>query len=309
MKTYFDTIQKHLQDELAKNAVDYLNNGLSLFHNKTFHLGIQVIIGNLAIAIELMLKALITKHNPFLLFKELPVELKVFFTCPEIKTKSANWRRFDIDLRSFTYKTIELDECISIFYILFSKDKQFYQPYFRFLSNCRNISIHASLPSFQKYDLERTVYLALNVHKILKEYEVFGLYSYYPQKEDNEFLSSFDNERAERVKKKIEDAKKKSKGLMHSASHLLVDDWKLYVTRCPVCESDGMLEGYTDPWIEGTEDHIKSSGLSFFADSFECEECGLKLDDVKELALAGMDDYYDRSEDEDRWYEDAERPL
>jgi hypothetical protein len=308
VKEYPDTIREYLQCELANNAVDYLRNGLNLFHNKT-RCGIQVIIGNLAIAIELMLKALITEHNPLLLFKELPLELKVLFACPGIKTNASYWRRFDIDLRSFTYKTIELDECISIFYILFSEKKQLLQPYFRFLSNCRNTSIHASLPSFQRYDLERTVYLALNIQNILRGRKAFRFYFYNPKKEDNDFLNSFDTERVERVRKNIEGAKKKSKDLTHDDSSVLVEGWEAYTTRCPVCKSEGVLGGYTDLWIEATDDSVEASGLSFFADSFECMECGLILDDVKELALAGLDDYYDRASDLDKWLEENQPDI
>src|SRR4030065_2546120 len=120
MKAYLEKLREHLQSELAKNVMDYLQNGLSLFHRKSFR-GNQVVIGNLSIAIELMIKALIAKYHPVLLFKELPVEIKVLFICPEIETTGAHWRRFDIDIRTSAFKTIELDECISIFYVLFSK--------------------------------------------------------------------------------------------------------------------------------------------------------------------------------------------
>ncbi len=305
MKEYLERIREHLQGELAKNAVDYLRNGLDLFHKKTFR-GNQVVVGNLSIAIELMLKALIAKYHPLLLFKELPLEIKVLLICPEIKTAGAHWRRFDIDLRSFAFKTIELDECISIYYVLFSKDKQLFQPYFRLLSNCRNISLHASLPSFQEYDLERTVYLALNLSQIIKEHKVFRIHSYSPTKEDKQFLSSFDREREERVRKKIEEAKKKSKQLTHEDSLTIAEGWEEYVTKCPVCNSEGILGGYTEPWVEATEDNIEDSGLSFSADSFKCEECGLILDDVKELKLAGITDFYDRSEDSDKYFEEYE---
>ena len=49
MKQYMDSIRKHIQLELAKNARDYLNIGLEMFHNRKGR-GTQVIIGNLVIA-------------------------------------------------------------------------------------------------------------------------------------------------------------------------------------------------------------------------------------------------------------------
>jgi hypothetical protein len=305
MNAYLEQLREHLQKELAKNAMDYLQNGLSLFNRNTLR-GKQVVIGNLSIAIELMIKALIAKYHPVLLFKELPIEIKVLFICPEIETTGAHWRRFDIDIRSSTFKTIELDECISVFYVLFSKKKQLYQPYFRLLANCRNVSIHASMPSFQKYDLERTVYLALDVYQLIKDQGVFGVYSYSVTKADKAFLGSYDTERAERVRRKIEAAKKKSKEITHEECLLSIEGWEHFVTKCPVCNSDGVLEGYTEPWMDATSEYIEESGLTFSANSFKCDECGLVLDDVAELSLAGMDDTYDRSKDADKYFEEYE---
>jgi hypothetical protein len=305
MKAYLEQLREHLQKELAKNAMDYLQNGLSLFNRNTLR-GKQVVIGNLSIAIELMIKALIAKYHPVLLFKELPIEIKVLFICPEIETTGAHWRRFDIDIRSSTFKTIELDECISVFYVLFSKKKQLYQPYFRLLANCRNVSIHASMPSFQKYDLERTVYLALDVYQLIKDQGVFGVYSYSVTKADKAFLGSYDTERAERVRRKIEAAKKKSKEITHEECLVSIEGWEQFVTKCPVCNSDGVLEGYTEPWMDATSEYIEESGLTFSANSFKCDECGLVLDDVAELSLAGMDDTYDRSKDADKYFEEYE---
>jgi CYTH domain-containing protein len=189
---------------------------------------------------------------------------------------------------------------------LSSKDKQKLQRYFKLLSSCRNISIHGSLPSFQVYDLERTVYLALNVHNIIKDHDVFREHSYSPTKADEAFLSSYDTERAERVRKNIEEAKKKSKKLKHEESLLKAEGWDVYVTKCPVCNSDGILGGSTEPWIEATVNYVEDSGLTFSADSFKCGECGLILDDTEELALAGMEVTYDRSSESDKYYEGYE---
>jgi len=305
MKTYLERIRERLQEELSKNSVDYLKSGLLLFHNRSQY-GIQVIVGNLSIAIELMLKALIAKHNPYLLFKGLPIELRVLFTCPEIKTRASSWRRFDIDLRSSTFDTIGLGECISVFNIVLPEHKHLLHPYLKPLTSSRNVSLHASLPSFQICDLERTVYLALNLHNILKEANVLGIYSYSLTKEDTTFLQSFDLERVERVRKRIEEAKNKSKGLKHETSSLLVEGWEAYVTSCPVCESDGLLAGYTEPWMEATQEYVEDSGLTFYAESFKCEKCGLMLDDPKELALAGMEDTYDRSSEYNKYYDGYE---
>lgn len=302
MKKYYSVIQSHLKNELAKSARDYLKVGMKMFHDHS-GIGIQAPIGNMAIAIEIILKAFIAEYNPGLLFKDLPLELKVLFACPRIEIKRFNWRRYDIDLRSFGYKTIELDECISIFYILLPDHKQLLQPYFRFLSNIRNKSVHASIPSFQNYDMDRTAYLALNIHKILVDAKVFSYFPYYQSERDKAFLASFDASRAERVSKKIEKAKKQSKELKHELSLISTEGWDSFITDCPICGSEGILGGYTDEWTSGDIESV-DYGLEYYADSYECFECGLVLDDVNELELVGMKTTYDRSQDMDKWNEE-----
>lgn len=304
MKKYFESIKEYLFYELAKNARGYLESGLGMFHEerKSSYASIQPAVGNLGIAVELMLKTFIVNKNPLLLFRELPVELRALFSSPNGIPKSFNWRQYDIDIRSFAFKTIELDEAISIFYVYFPKHKQILQPYFRFLSRTRNLSVHASLPSFQKYDLEKIAYLSLRVLEILEDAKAFKYYGYLLTKKDKEFIKSFDAERIERVRKKVERAKEKSKKLEHGTAMTIVDGWELFTTDCPICNSEGVLSGCTEISAEMDE----TPALDFFADSFECSECGLTLDDVKELELAGMDIVYDRSFDLEDWCRDSE---
>lgn len=308
MKKYFESIKERLRHELARSARGYLKSGLQLFYEerKSSYTCIQPAIGNLGIAVELMLKTFIISKNPFLLFCGLPVELRVLFSSPNEIPKSFNWRQYDIDLRSFAFKTIELDEAISIFYVYFPKHKQMLQSYFRFLSRTRNLSVHASLPSFQKYDLEKIAYLSLHVLELLENTKAFKYEGYYLTKKDKKFIESFDAERIERVRKKVEMAKEKSRKIEHETFIGTADEWELFTTDCPICNSEGMLSGYTEISGELDENGIQSPSLDFFADSFECSACGLVLDDVKELELAGMDTVYDRSVDLDRWYRDSE---
>ena len=61
MKEYYDSVQQRMQSELSRSAVGYLKVGLDLFHREygdSFTL-IEPAIGNLAIAVELMLKTLL----------------------------------------------------------------------------------------------------------------------------------------------------------------------------------------------------------------------------------------------------------
>ena len=137
MKKYCASVQEKIQRELARSGIGYLKAGLELFYrerNSTSPL-IEPAIGNLAVAIELMIKAFLAKNNLILLFRDLPLELRILFTCPEkMSTDTLNLRHYDTELRSFTYKTFELNELISSFLILFPEHRQVLRPYFRLLS-------------------------------------------------------------------------------------------------------------------------------------------------------------------------------
>src|SRR4030067_2873244 len=105
MEKYHNSIKEKLYKELSNSALGYLATGMRLFHaERKRPTCIQPIIGNLGIAIELMLKVWIIKNNPALLFKDLPLELKVLFITPKSIPSDFNWRRYDIDLRSFNFK-------------------------------------------------------------------------------------------------------------------------------------------------------------------------------------------------------------
>ncbi|MDO8747801.1 MAG: hypothetical protein Q7J72_01645 [Candidatus Omnitrophota bacterium] len=309
MKKYADSITQYLQNELKNSAVSYLKAGLEIFHktNKAGSWSSQPALGNLGIAVELMLKAFIVKNNPLLLFKGLPIELQVLFTCPDSLPRDFNWRLFDIDLRSFKYETKELNECISAFYVLLPEHKQELNPYMQLLSRYRNASVHSALPSFQAYEIQRVAFLSLRLLSILQSRKIISEYAHITTKDDKYFLSAFKLDRIDRVKKKIDDAKEKSKRIPAGQASLSVDGWENYVTQCPICESDGMLSGYTDIHVEGSAEDVDLS-LDFLADGFICEECGLELNDTEELRLAGIELYYDRSSELDAWHRDQYEP-
>ena len=53
-------------------------------------------------------------------------------------------------------------------------------------------------------------------------------------------------------------------------------------------------------------DYKPSFTLTFVGESFECGECGLKLEDYDELEMAGIDPIVDRTHEIDRWEGDYE---
>lgn len=313
MKDYFDSIREYLRHEITLNAMGYLRNGLDLLHaaRRSTYTSIAPAVGNLGVAVELMLKAMIVSKGPSLLFKHdngFPPELRALLTAPDAMPAGFNRRPYDIKLRSFSpkYKTIQLGECIQMFYAFYPQHRQTLQPYFEFLSACRNPSIHAALPLFQRYDLERTAFLALRVLAILSTAQVFRPHeSCLLQPEDERFLSEFDAERAKRVREDIERAKSRAEELTRTPVLVRVDDWDTYVTRCFICASDATLRGYTAESVELDEDGLGSLGLEFFASSFECSACQLALHDVEGLRLASMETRYDRSDELDQWLRDT----
>lgn len=305
MEKYYDSITLTLYTDLQNSASGYLRAGMEMFYKlrTPSWQSIQPAVGNLGIAIELILKAFIIKKNPILVFEGLPIELQALFACPEALPKDFNWRAFDVDLRSSKYKTKELDSCISLFNMFKPEYRQELSAHFQLLSRCRNTSVHFVLPSFQKYELERIAYLALRLADITGVPRSLT-------KDDKKFLLDFKAERIERVKKKIEEAKEKAKHISSVDTSLSIGGWEEHVTQCPVCSSDGILSGTTDigfdaPFEQGEEPEPR---LDFFADNFICQQCGLELDDSEELRLAGMDLVYDRSSDLEEWHRDFYEP-
>ncbi|MBU4232022.1 MAG: hypothetical protein L6277_12040 [Desulfobacterales bacterium] len=305
MEDYVTTIKNYYVDNLSRAAIDYLRSGLNLFHNQThsYYANLQVSIGNLAISVELMLKSLIAHQSLLLVFRtDLPLELRTLLSNPIVMPKRFEWRKYDIDLRSFSYKTIELDECISCLYILRPDLKQSLQPHLKFLSKCRNASVHLALPNFQKYELDRTAFVALQICKLLKEYKIVHFQYYNLSDKDNYFLDKFAEERVERVRKIIEKAKLKSRQLLPEKNYVSINGWEYYITICPICGSEGILEGDTELSFDPDEDGGATPILTFSAISFKCDICDLYLQDWQELNLSGMETDYDRSDETDEWF-------
>ena len=301
-------VQNNLTQDLIRASAGYARAGLTLLHG-TEDSNPQVAIGNLAIAIELLMKAFIAKQSLLLLFKNLPLELRCAIAAPEAMPKTFRKAPYEIDLKSSAYKSLELDEAITTFGFFFPDMKKRLASHLRFLSRHRNTCVHAALPDFREYEMERTAFLFLTLVEHLKEKEP-ELLKYYNLSEDKlnkQFLARFDENRLKRVHSKIEAAKEKAKELTEKPS-LSSDEWDWYPVKCPVCGNDGTLTGETEAKIEYTEFKGEIAEayrtLNFIGEGFRCEQCGLILEDFDELKIAGIDPDVDRSDELDRW--DAE---
>ena len=237
-----DDIQKDLVRSLISASAGYGKAGLAFMDYRNP----QVAIGNLAIAIELLLKAFIAKRSLLLLFKSLPLELRCALSSPRAMPKSFRRMPYEIDLRTSSYKSIELEESISMFGVFCPEVKKRLSAHLRFLSRHRNTSVHAVLPDCQEYEVQRTAFLFLMlVDHISKNDPELVKHVFLSEKKKHEkFLARFDEERLNRVHTKVEKAREKAKGLTEKLS-IEPEDWEFYPIECHVCGSDGILTGET----------------------------------------------------------------
>lgn len=291
-------MEKEIKNRLADSAKSYLTLGLESFHKiRSVNENFQIALGNLTISIELLLKTIIAdKCFPFL-FTNLPVELKLKLTYPDIEKINPINKITLKDLESFSYNTLQLDNCISIFYVLYPDKKQEFKPYFRFLSNIRNVVIHGAIPQYQKYELEKIAYFSINLIKFLQTDKLSPFRFFKFTKQDNKFYSDYNAIRINRVEKVIKEAKEKLSKTSTSLFLFGPDGWEVFTTSCPICQSDAILSGYSDLLVE-QDIEGETVFLQFYAVSYKCDECGLELLDSEELRLAGIEITYDRPDDE-----------
>jgi hypothetical protein len=223
-------------------------------------------------------------------------------TYPESLPDSFTARQYANELRSFSYGTIELNQAISYFYQFFPDTKQELKPYLSLITAARNVSVHGALPSFQRYDLEKVAYLSTCLFAFVSERNLFNGFYVWFEKETQDFIRNYQEERIGRVRDAIAAAKTKSKAIKHYGSYVSQpSEWERYVIECPICGSQALAHGDT---TESTDED--GPALWFLANYFSCEECGLELNDTEELKLAGIDTGYDRTVEFSKWPHDMD---
>ncbi len=299
---------KDVQKEIAYNLIEasagYGRVGLTLLYTSRMGRNSQVAIGNLAIAIEMLLKAFIAKRSLLLLFKNLPKELSCALASSDSMPASFRSIPYEILLKSSAFNSLELNEAVSTFGVFCPELTKRLQAHLKFLSRHRNTCVHAVLPDCREYEVERTAFLFLKLvdHLCKEEPELVTYISWGDDKKNKEFLNRFDEERLKRVHTKIENASEKAKTLTDRMSlEAEVEDWDLYIIKCPVCGSDGKLEGEIQEEFDQGEEGLGDLFLFFTGDRFKCKQCGLKLEDFDELLIAGIDPEIDRSDDASVW--------
>lgn len=311
-------LKSELAGRLAGGARAYLEPALKRFHAaaKTDDAELQAILGNVAVGIELLLKAFLASRSPALAFKDLSPEARVALQSPESVPDGYNWRPLELDLRDFAYDTIPFDEAVRAFYVFFPESKQALRPHFRLVSELRKLALESSPGEMQPHEIERPVYLALHVAALVAPF--LGSLASIEGDKEKQFLRRFDAERVVRVEASLERAKEKAKTLKVDIQYNdpgLRESWDAFEGRCPVCKNWGLLSGATDIRCEPLASPAgrRDAGgdhetLEFTADSYACDACGLVLEDAEEMRLADMPLAYDRTEDLERWRDDGAEP-
>ena len=275
MDNYVLDIQKKFSEELGRAAHEYLEIGLDMFHNyrRSKCSSEQVAVGNLATAVELMIKSFIASKNFGCIFKGIPPELRVLLSNPESIPQFFEWRNYDIDIHSDKYETLDFNDCIASFYIFFPQLKQIFMPHINFLSRWKNASLKGTLPAFNMYEFERIGFAVLNIVISLINDNSFP-YSWYTLTDDDKnFIQDFESKCKERVQLAIIQAKQNmSKITSDQIGVIVANNWETLTFACPVCKINGLLKGYTELSI-GKDEDGPYPALDFFATSFHCEEC------------------------------------
>ncbi len=301
LKRHLQRAQSDIADALGNSAKEYFDLGMGLYQDrrKYPYRGFQAILGNLAVSVELLIKCIVARRMFPLLYEGLGREAQAILTFPEQMPDGTMPNSFLGDLRSFSQKAIDLNQSVSYFYLLYPKLKQEYSPHLKLLAAIRNVSLHGAVPSFQLYHLERVAYIACKLFLLAKDENLLRWYFIKNENVTKSVVEKFDEQRIAKVHKAIENAKNKSKSLEYLRTMIFDgDEWERRTESCPVCKNEAHAYGYT----EADEDEDGTT-LWFYKDQFECEECGLALDDVAELELAGLDVMEDISNYLEEWLE------
>lgn len=295
---------QEFQRDLSIAATSFVNEGLASFHRSASQNTQQVALVNIAIGCELLIKAYLARKSVALIFSDLSPEDQVALQCPK-ELKKGQRSNSAVKLKFREMKTRQFDDCLSMLYVFEPQLRERFGSGLKRISLMRNVGAHQVLSSHAVHEVDRSADVVLQLFEELKA----EAKCWRPQnKEDAAFLKRFSAERNAAVKKAIEDARKRFQAEAFLLSEFDKDDcdWEEYGIECPVCGSTANLAGTTEYERSGRDPEDEM--LTFFASSFECDGCGLKLGDEEEMRLAGIDTGIDRNDDLDRWH-DGDEPY
>jgi hypothetical protein len=241
-----------IQDGLRDSAADYFEVGIELYKKLVLEKdalirteNFQVIFGNLCISIELMLKSAIAKEAFIFLYKQPPDDIAM----PLIYPSKVKGRLFVTELVSFkNLKSIEFNEAVGRFYKLYPETKPLYKSYLDSFSDLRNSSVHAYVPRYNAHELERVVYASVVINKFLCDKKILHKNATAIDSFADDFVSQYQTEQMASFDKKIKAARAKANSNSMDPHKITISetDWNRYITTCPICKSDAILEGETE---------------------------------------------------------------
>lgn len=316
LKKYLDATADDIAKSLQGAALEYFNLGIRLYEKtrKGRFAGLQVVLGNLSISCELLLKAIVARKIFSCLYSNLSKEALAMLNYPLSMPKGTTPNSFIGDLRNFTERVIDIQQATSYFYQLYPKNKQEFKPHLSLLAPIRNTAVHAAVPGFQKYHLERIAYIACKLFKLAKDEGMFDReISTFQESQIDNIIMQYNEERINKVHKAIEAARLKSKSLNSIPSSIgNFDKWEMRVERCPACQNEAFCYGYVEAFRESEFGVQHDSGydnvavLFFYKERFKCENCELTLDDVEELNLAKIKISKNLEEEIEEWSQHEE---
>jgi hypothetical protein len=274
---------------LKRAALDYLTLASQTFHEhraKSEPCN-QAIVGTFAIGLELLLKALILRRCPHMVFKKLSKEIELLITHPKVFPAEVDPRQLELILQSWEMDTIDFQETAALTLTLCPGLRDEWQPQLKWLRVIRNCAVH-STRTFQPYHLDRVAFIALSLTRECSAMDDLGQIGL--SKKDDDFLASFSSERLERFKTKMDQARRQAKKDIHHfpTLWLMLSRYTAHA-HCPVC---GSMLGTVGALLPVYDDDANQHPY-FEAGVFSCADCGLELDDPEEFRLAGLERYYE----------------
>jgi len=263
----------------------------------------QALIGCFAAGIDLALKSFLARMNPILIFRNLPREVEAYLAASDEVPESFQSNAMRLDLRDFVFEMLPLKKILPAFCVFFPKERQRLRPYFRLLLELHPQVLGGSLGEIRPLELERVVYLACRLAGMIAQ-DGRAQFSFLPSPKHVQFVREYDAVREKSVRARIVAAKEKARSLKVDIAYNdpgVVDGWETFEARCPICKNWGFLSGVTEIRCDVSGE---KESLEFLSDSFDCDACGLKLDDLEELILADIPATHDRSADLARWHQE-----
>ncbi|MCX6832528.1 MAG: hypothetical protein NT028_10450 [candidate division Zixibacteria bacterium] len=298
-------VQNSLSVGLTHGGVDFIRTGLDLFHlSRDPECGShQVIMGNITIGIELLMKGFLARQNLLLVLENPSPETLAALAGGETISLNFNWRRFEMEFLTGRLKLLDFERTTKSFCLFYPEIRGYLERHAKRITVLRNLCVHSVMPFYDKYETEIASFVAITLVRTLKSSRSL-VFPFVESSADQEFMKEFQETRLTRVREAFDEAKKRA----HRPETVQISqgecDWERFPELCPVCDLPAWLIGVTEFAAYEDEDGITQPGLDFVARSFECQHCGLVLPDPVLLRLGGFLDHFDRSQDVDKWLAD-----